>query len=153
GVTAIGPVVVSPDGTRLATYGIDGERCRFAVFDATSGKPVSQWQGHGDEGGALTFSPDGTRLASAGEDRTARLRARDSGALWAAGGGNLSRIVGVASRRDGARLETTWGEGTVRRGAAATGREVDPPYNRHSDEVGAAVYSPDGQWVASTGSD
>jgi WD40 repeat protein len=41
----------------------------------------------------------------------------------------------------------------VRQWDAATGREVEPPYDRHSGEVAAAVYSPDGQWVASAGSD
>jgi WD40 repeat protein/predicted Ser/Thr protein kinase len=148
-----GPVVVSPDGTRLATYGIYGEWCRFSVFDATSGKPVAQWQGHRDEGGALTFSPDGMRLASAGDDRTARLRDAATGALLATCRGHISKIMGVAFRPDGARLVTTSADGTVRQWNAVTGREVEPPYDRHSDEVGAAVYSPDGQWVASAGSD
>ena len=51
------------------------------------------------------------------------------------------------------RLVTTSADGTVRQWDAATGREVEPPYERHSDEVGAAVYSPDGQWVASASVD
>ena len=33
------------------------------------------------------------------------------------------------------------------------GRQVEPPYDRHSGEVAAAVYSPDGQWIASAGTD
>ena len=38
-------------------------------------------------------------------------------------------------------------------GTSATGREVEPPYDRHSGDVTAAVYSPDGRWVASAGTD
>ena len=41
----------------------------------------------------------------------------------------------------------------MRQWDAATGREVEPPYDRHSGEVAAAVYSPDGRWVASAGTD
>ena len=41
----------------------------------------------------------------------------------------------------------------MRQWDATTGREVEPPYDRHSGEVSRAVYSPDGQWVASAGAD
>ena len=38
-------------------------------------------------------------------------------------------------------------------GIPATGREVESPYDRHIGEVVTAVYSPDGLWVASVGTD
>jgi WD40 repeat protein len=145
-------VVVSPDGTQLATYGSKGAWSRLAVFDATSGRPAAVWNGHRDTTW-LTFSPDGTRLASASEDRTARLWDPATGALLATCRGHTSKLVSVAFRPDGTRLVTTSADGTVRQWDAATGREVEPPYERHSDEVGAAVYSPDGQWVASASAD
>src|SRR5262249_19797522 len=34
-----------------------------------------------------------------------------------------------------------------------TGEEVAPPYERHTGEVTTAVYSPDGAWIASAGTD
>src|SRR5262249_18483748 len=34
-----------------------------------------------------------------------------------------------------------------------TGHEVEAPYDRHTGEVAAAAYSPDGQWIASAGTD
>jgi WD40 repeat protein len=146
-------VVVSPDGARMAAVRIEDEWQRLAVFDATSGRPVAEGQGHRDGLWGLTFSPDGTRLASVGEDQVARLWDPATGALVATCRGHISKVLGVAFRPDDARLLTTSADGTVRQWDAATGREVEPPYDRHSGEVVAAVYSPDGQWIASAGTD
>jgi WD40 repeat protein len=44
-------------------------------------------------------------------------------------------------------------DGTVRQWDAATGREVAPPYERHTGEVMTAAYSSDGIWIASGGTD
>ena len=41
----------------------------------------------------------------------------------------------------------------MRQWAVGTGEEVEPPYDRHTGAVSAAVYSPDRKWVASAGSD
>jgi WD40 repeat protein len=35
----------------------------------------------------------------------------------------------------------------------ARGQLVEPPYDRHGTLLMSAVYSPDGQWVASAGAD
>jgi len=147
------PVVVSPDGTRLASHWDDGEWRRLVVFDATSGKPVAVCAGHRAGIWGYTFSPDGTRLASISEDQTARLWDPATGALIVTCRGHASKVLDAAFRPDGARLVTSSGDGTVRQWDAATGREVEPPYDRHSGEVAAAVYSPDGQWIASGGAD
>ena len=62
-------------------------------------------------------------------------------------------MLSVAFRPDGRRLVTTSADGTVRQWDSTTGREVEPPYDRHTGEVMTAEYSPDGLWIASGGTD
>ncbi len=59
----------------------------------------------------------------------------------------------MAFRPDGRRLATTSADGTVRQWDSTTGREVEPPYDRHTGEVLTAKYSSDGPRIASGGTD
>jgi WD40 repeat protein len=152
-VEQFGPVAMSPDGTRLASPWRQGNWVRLAVFDATSGKRTVACEGHVGEIWSFAFSPDGTRLASGGQDETARLLDSDIGTLLVTFRGHASRVVSVAFSPDGTRLLTTSADGTACQWDVATGREVEPPYERHVGLVTAAAYSPDGRWVASAGSE
>jgi WD40 repeat protein len=148
-----GPVVISPDGTRLACPAYFRESLRFGVFDAASGKQTALCDRHQDDIWTMTVSPDGTRLVSAGEGCTAHVWEMSTGLLLPKCAGHDSKVLSARFRPDGARLVTASSDGTVRQWDPLTGREVEPPYDRHTGDVAVAVYSPDGQWVASAGTD
>lgn len=147
------PVVVSPDGTRLACRWSEGGRSRIALFDATSGQPTAGCIDHPGDIRSLTFSPDGTRLGSTSGDRAARLWDSATGTLLVTCRGHTDKLLSASFSADGTRLVTTSSDATVRQWDTATGREVEAPYDRHTGEVITAVYSPDGQWIASAGTE
>jgi len=143
-------VVVSPSGERLCVT-TDGNRTQFTVFDATSGKQTAMSPKHDGAIWTLAFSPDSTRLATGGEDRVVSLWDPATGALLATCRGHTSKVLSTTFNPDGSRLVTTAADGTVRQWDARTGEEIEPPYERHSSGPCSAVYSPDGQWIASGG--
>jgi WD40 repeat protein len=146
------PVVVSPDGTRLACRaGYD--RRQVAVFDTASGKLTALCKGHSGGVRTCSFSPDSSRIASGSEDGTARVWDAATGTLLATCQGHANTVNSATFSPDGARLVTASADGTVWQWNARTGRPVVWPYGRHAAIVYSAVYSPDGQWVASAGED
>ncbi len=75
-------VASSPDGTRLLTYGEDGEACLWTG----EGLRLDVLRGHGSTLWHAEFSTDGTRILTSGNDGTAR--------LWDAQGRSLGVFAG-----------------------------------------------------------
>src|SRR5262249_55425246 len=65
--------------------------------------------------------------------------------------GHTRTVLAATLRPDGKRLATASADGTVRQWDPASGREVETRYERHTGEVAAVAYSPDGKLVASAG--
>ncbi len=125
------------------------------VYDSSGKEQVRLPDLHTGPVWMLTSSPDGTRLASASDDGTARLWDVATGRPV---GGPLchpgrAKVLSAAFSPKGERLVTASADGTVCQWDGRTGAAVEPPYERHTGEVWAAVYSPDGQWIASGGTD
>ena len=59
----------SPDGKRLVTGSSDAAR----VWDAQTGKPLTEPMKHNDAVNSAQFSPDGKQIVTASSDNTARV--------------------------------------------------------------------------------
>ncbi|HTL55484.1 MAG TPA: WD40 repeat domain-containing protein, partial [Candidatus Limnocylindrales bacterium] len=145
----------SPDGQRLLGGSQDG---RILVWDGVSGSKIGVL---GNQNGAvfhLVFSPDGRYLASAAQ--TEQVKVWDGTRLDLLQTNGLEIATAVGDLTDNLAFSTD-GNHLV----AATGDQVATVWdikNRtniltlHSDSIHgfrAVAFSPDGQWIASGGSD
>jgi WD40 repeat protein/predicted Ser/Thr protein kinase len=150
-------LALSEDRTRLAVVlANQKDELTLVIYDPSSGKERARWPiALHPTIYALALSPDGTRVACGGDDAVVPVWDTRTGEKLAECRGHKTKVLSVAFRGDGSRLLTASHDGTVRQWEwdARTGREVEPPYDRHTAEVFAAVYSPDGQRVASAGAD
>jgi WD40 repeat protein/serine/threonine protein kinase len=101
-------VVFSPDGTKIATAGLDGA----ALWDL-SGHRLQVFSGVGRVN-AIAFSPDGTELATGGDDGNARVFDVATGRQLVALSGNTDKIFDIAFSPDGTKLATAGYDGTLR---------------------------------------
>jgi WD40 repeat protein/DNA-binding SARP family transcriptional activator len=142
----------SPDGSRLATAGVDGSA---RVFDTATGQAQFILTGHGVQVNAVAFSPDGQRLATGGEDSTVRIW--DLARVPASGKEIVrieheSSVDGVAFSPDGEDLATGTVDGTIELwNAADGGRHLS--LRGSPGQVRYLVFSPDGASLFSESED
>ena len=139
---------ISPDGTLLATGGVDNTA---RIWDIQSGEEIATLQGHTDWIRSVDFSADGTRLATGGDDRTARVWDVDSGDETATLEGHTDWVRSVAFHPDGTTLATGGDDSTARIWDVDSGDELTT-LEGHSDWIRAVAFNADGTTLA-TGSD
>jgi WD40 repeat protein len=156
GLSGIGTLVVSRDGSRVAFAGGQlGNAEQVFVIDPGTQKRVKTLEGHDDACGALAAGPDG--LASGGGDRRVK--------FWSWAGGQcyhklISRGVvrGLMFSPDGSRFAAAGGT------AVMVWDMVRPPRGRplptnlrqfrgHTDQIQALDFSPDSSTIASSAYD
>ena len=68
--SSVNSAVFSPDGSKIVTASSDNTA---RVWDAATGRPLTEPLQHGDSVNSAVFSPDGTKIVTASADGTARM--------------------------------------------------------------------------------
>jgi WD40 repeat protein len=104
-------VAWSPDGTRLASSGLDGS---VQVWHADDGTNICRYLGHFGGVNALAWSPDGTSIASGGDDQTVQVwNASTREPVWTYRY-HSQRVMVVGWSRDGQRIRSGSWDNTIR---------------------------------------
>jgi WD40 repeat protein/class 3 adenylate cyclase/tRNA A37 threonylcarbamoyladenosine biosynthesis protein TsaE len=144
-------VAFSPDGSTLASAGVDGA---VRLWDPTSGDPIGAVLDHPEMLRSVAFSADGSMLASASDDGFVRLWGAESGQLIGEPlTGHRSMVMAVAFSPDGALLASASLDGTVRLWDPSAGEPIGDPLTGHEGAVLAVAFSPDGRSIATGGID
>jgi WD40 repeat protein/serine/threonine protein kinase len=148
----VASVAFSPDGSWLASAGLDGRVC---LWDLTrrpsreSGFAVRQLSGHTAQVWSVAFSADGRLLASGSSDETIRLWTVPEGREAQVLTGHNRGAVLLALSPDGETVAAgnVDGTGNLNLWDVKTGRRRDPlrGQDRH---ILAVAFSPDGRWLA-----
>jgi WD40 repeat protein len=142
----------NPDGTKLATGGVDG---MAKIWDVQTGLELLSVQAHPNGNGItrVVFSPDGRRLATASDIpiTLAKIWDATSGVEISSFSGHTqaTRIWGMAFSPDGERVATGAGEGSLKIWDAKTGQELLDLVG-HGSAVVSASFSPDGKYLLSS---
>ncbi len=112
---------------------------------------------------SVAFSPDGTRVAGGSKEPDVFLWDAATGATTLLHG-HTAQVNSVAFHPDGKRLVSGSSDGTIRQWDVGAGQPIDvrrghrrgvtqPIYMRDDEGILGVRYSPDGQWIASSGYD
>jgi WD40 repeat protein len=147
-------IILSPDGTKLATTGNDGI---IILWNIINGTIIRKFIGHNQIVNSMAFSPDGTMLLSGSDDGTVR--------LWDIQSGNLiksidetEKVYSVAFHPDGTKIACTGYFGVIR--LRSTGGNLLKTFsftNKYGMIYFPVIYSfaisPDGTKIAAAISD
>ncbi|MGE5378255.1 MAG: PQQ-binding-like beta-propeller repeat protein, partial [Bacteroidota bacterium] len=136
-------IAYSPDGTRLATGGVDKT---VHIWDTSTYQNILSIPAHDLDVDSVSFSPDGKRIATSSDDGTAK--------IWDAGDGRLLLILEngrdpvpvVQFSPDGSQLVTLSADKTIRFWDASSGDLLNS-WNDLDDPGYQLQYTPDGRQV------
>ncbi len=146
-------VAFSPDGQRLVSGGADNTA---RVWDTRTGQELLTFRGHKGFVTAVAWSPDGKRIVSGDNDQY-QIQVWDPNTgrveqvIGAAQGGHTNGVWWVNFNPDGTVLVSGSADKTVRLWDTATWKRLKVLEGFQS-QVEGAVFSPDGKWIATSGS-
>jgi len=146
---AVSGAIFSPDGKWVLTRSFDSTA---RVWEASTGRSVTELRGHTDWLDSAAFSPDGKWVVTASEDHTAKVWEASTGQCLVQLLGHTDRVTKATFSPDGKLVVTASGDKTVRVWEASTGKELTV-LRGHLSVVWTAAFSPDGQLIVTSSSD
>ncbi|MGB7511251.1 MAG: WD40 repeat domain-containing protein, partial [Pelodictyon phaeoclathratiforme] len=146
--SSVNSAAFSPDGRFVVTASYDNTA---RVWDAQTGKPVSQPMQHQDKVRSAAFSPDGRFVVTASDDKTARVWDAQTGKPVSQPMQHQSSVNSAAFSPDGRFVVTASSDKTARVWDAKSGKPVSQPMQH--EIVYSAAFSPDGRFVVTASSD
>jgi len=155
---AIWALSYSPDGTRIASAGLDKT---VRIWNANTGSEIRTLRGHGDSPlmadfispvASVAFSPDGKLVASGSYDYTVKLWDVETGAELMTIDKHSSLVNDVAFSPDGKRIASASSDSTIRVCDVVTGGELQV-LKGHEGQVSSVCFSPDGKRIVSGATD
>ncbi len=143
----------SPQGGWLAAGSRDGYLRLWKTADLLSGQagePVMSTLAHKKGVNSTQFSPDGERLATGGNDAVARFWDPENGEMTGMTVGGSFAVPSIAFTPDGITLAVVNGDKVRLR---EVGSERISGTFMADSPLYQAAFSPDGRWLAATGSD
>jgi WD40 repeat protein len=147
--TFVMTLALTPDGTTLVGRGSS----ELVVWDLAGRARPRQFRVHANayiNCAPLVLAPDGKTVATAGEDKTIRLWALDTGKELRRFEGHKDHVPGLAFAPDGKTLASASFDRTVRLWSVADGKELKQ-LTGHAGQVWSVAFSRDGQTLASGG--
>ena len=135
--------VFSPYGKYIVTASYDNTA---RVWDAKSGKPLTEPLEHEDGVTSAAFSPDGRYIVTASRDNTARVWDVKSGKQVTGPLKHENLVISAAFSPDGRYIVTASKDNTARVWDAKSGKQVTEPLE-HGKTVTSAAFSPDGRYI------
>jgi dipeptidyl aminopeptidase/acylaminoacyl peptidase len=137
----------SPDGKRIVTASDKTTR----IWDAQTGKLLTDPMKHDGAVLSAQFSPDGKRIVTASSDKTARIWDAQTGKPLTDPMKHDDAVLSAQFSPNGKRIVTTSKDKTARIWDAQTGKPLTDPM-KHDGSVISAQFSPDGKRIVTDSS-
>ena len=141
----------SPDGKTLAT-GNRNSFCRIRLWDLATGEQIDELTRHTDGVLRLAYSHDGAQLVSAGADYSIILWDSEEGTPLHRLYGHREKVYGLSLSSVAPILASVSGDSTLRLWDLGTRKSL-VSRREHAGYVYRVDFSPDGQYLVSSGMD